>query len=47
MSRYRLGGYDSFNRYYFAQSDKQAAIVDERYNHGGLHRRLHCRKHEP
>jgi tricorn protease len=31
-----LGGYDSFNRYYFAQSDKQAAIVDERYNHGGL-----------
>jgi tricorn protease len=30
-----LGGYDSFNRYYFAQSDKQAAIVDERYNHGG------------
>jgi tricorn protease len=31
-----LGGFDSFNRYYFAQSDKQAAIVDERYNHGGL-----------
>lgn len=31
-----LGGYDSFNRYYFAQSDKQAAIVDERFNHGGL-----------
>ena len=31
-----LGGYDSFNRYYFAQSDKQAAIIDERYNHGGL-----------
>lgn len=31
-----LGGYDSFNRYYFAQSDKVAAIVDERYNHGGL-----------
>ncbi len=30
-----LGGYDSFNRYYFAQTDRQAAIVDERYNHGG------------
>jgi tricorn protease len=31
-----LGGYDSFNRYYFAQSDKQGAIIDERFNHGGL-----------
>jgi tricorn protease len=31
-----LGGFQSFNRYYFAQSDRQAAIVDERYNHGGL-----------
>ena len=31
-----FGGYDSFNRYYFAQSDKLAAIVDERFNHGGL-----------
>ena len=29
-------GYDSFNRYYFAQSDKQGAIIDERYNRGGL-----------
>ena len=31
-----LGGYDSFNRYYFAQSDKQGTIIDERYNHGGM-----------
>ncbi len=31
-----LDGYTSFNRYYFAQSDKQAVIVDERFNHGGL-----------
>jgi tricorn protease len=30
------GGYTSFNRYYFAQTDKQAAIIDERFNHGGL-----------
>jgi tricorn protease len=29
------GGYQSFNRYYFAQQDKQGAIVDERYNSGG------------
>jgi len=29
------GGYLNFNRFYFAQTDKQAAIVDERYNHGG------------
>ncbi len=31
-----LGGYESFNRYYFAQTDRQGAIIDERYNHGGL-----------
>lgn len=30
-----LGGYENFNRYYFAQQDKQGAILDERYNHGG------------
>jgi tricorn protease len=30
------GGYTSFNRYYFAQTDKLAAIIDERFNHGGL-----------
>jgi tricorn protease len=28
-------GYQSFNRYYFAQQDKKGAIVDERYNGGG------------
>jgi tricorn protease len=28
-------GYSSFNRYYFAQQDKQGAIVDERFNGGG------------
>jgi tricorn protease len=28
-------GYTSFNRYYFAQQDKQGAVVDERYNGGG------------
>ncbi len=30
------GGYTAFNRYYFAQVDKQGVIIDERYNHGGL-----------
>ncbi len=30
-----LGGYKSFNRYYFAQANKQAVVVDERYNSGG------------
>jgi tricorn protease len=29
------GGYTNFNRYYFAQVGKQAAIIDERYNGGG------------
>ena len=29
------GGYQSFNRYYFAQQDKQGAIIDERFNGGG------------
>jgi tricorn protease len=28
-------GYTSFNRYYFAQQDKQAAVIDERFNGGG------------
>ena len=28
-------GYTSFNRYYFAQQDRQGAVVDERYNGGG------------
>jgi tricorn protease len=30
------GGYRSFNRYFFAQQDRQGAVVDERYNGGGL-----------
>jgi tricorn protease len=29
-------GYTSFNRYYFAQQEKEGAIIDERYNHGGM-----------
>lgn len=29
------GGYQSFNRYYFSQQDKQGVVVDERYNGGG------------
>lgn len=29
------GGYNYFNRYYFAQQDRQGAIIDERNNGGG------------
>ncbi|NEU09693.1 protease [Flavihumibacter sp. R14] len=29
-------GFNSFNRYYFAQQDKQGAVIDERFNGGGL-----------
>ena len=29
------GGYTNFNRYFFAQTRKEAAIVDERFNGGG------------
>ncbi len=29
------GGYDNFNRYYFAQIHKKGAVIDERYNGGG------------
>jgi tricorn protease len=29
------GGYTYFNRYYFAQQDRQGAIIDERFNGGG------------
>ena len=28
-------GFVSFNRYFFAQQDKQGAVIDERYNGGG------------
>ena len=30
-----FGGYENFNRYFFSQTDKQAVIIDERFNHGG------------
>ncbi|MGH8161976.1 MAG: S41 family peptidase [Gammaproteobacteria bacterium] len=30
------GGFTNFNRYFFSQTDKQGAIIDERFNHGGL-----------
>ncbi|HWC75992.1 MAG TPA: PDZ domain-containing protein, partial [Blastocatellia bacterium] len=29
------GGYTNFNRYYFAQLDKEGAVIDERFNGGG------------
>jgi tricorn protease len=29
------GGFTNFNRYYFAQVGKQAAVLDERFNQGG------------
>lgn len=29
-------GFVSFNRYYFAQQDKMGAVIDERFNGGGL-----------
>lgn len=29
-------GYSYFTRYFFAQQDRQGAIIDERYNHGGM-----------
>ena len=41
-----VGGYTNFNRFYFAQVDKQAAIIDERYNHGGRNCGLHHRHAE-
>ena len=28
------GGFTNFNRYYFAQTDKQGAVIDERFNGG-------------
>ncbi|HEY3281771.1 MAG TPA: PDZ domain-containing protein, partial [Armatimonadota bacterium] len=31
-----LGGFSSFNRYFYPQSDRQGAVVDERFNGGGL-----------
>jgi tricorn protease len=29
-------GYTNFNRYYFAQTDKEGAVIDERFNGGGF-----------
>ncbi|HEX8943641.1 MAG TPA: PDZ domain-containing protein [Gemmatimonadaceae bacterium] len=29
-------GYAAFTRYFYSQQDKEGAIIDERYNHGGL-----------
>ncbi|HEX5736028.1 MAG TPA: PDZ domain-containing protein [Blastocatellia bacterium] len=29
------GGYNSFNRYFFSQTQKQGAVIDERFNTGG------------
>ncbi len=29
-------GYSNFNRYFYAQIDKQAVVLDERYNEGGF-----------
>jgi tricorn protease len=31
-----LPGYSAFNRYYYAQQDKDGAVIDERYNQGGM-----------
>jgi len=30
-----VGGYTNFNRYFFPQSDKKGAVIDERFNGGG------------
>ena len=31
-----IPGYTSFTRYFYAQQDKDGAVIDERYNHGGM-----------
>jgi tricorn protease len=30
-----FGGFTNFNRYFFSQVNKEGAIIDERFNHGG------------
>ena len=35
-ARHGLDGYHRFNREFFAQADKEAAVVNERFNGGGL-----------
>jgi tricorn protease len=34
-ARYGGRGYTNFNRYYFAQVDREGAVIDERFNSGG------------
>jgi tricorn protease len=29
-------GYNAFTRYFYAQQNKEGAVIDERYNHGGM-----------
>jgi tricorn protease len=29
-------GYTAFTRYFYAQQEKEGAVIDERYNHGGM-----------
>jgi tricorn protease len=31
-----IPGYASFTRYFYAQQEKEGAVIDERYNHGGM-----------
>jgi tricorn protease len=31
-----VDGYAAFNRYYFAQADREAVVIDERFNGGGM-----------
>jgi tricorn protease len=35
MADTAMSGYEAFNRFYFAQLDKQALVLDERFNGGG------------
>jgi tricorn protease len=35
MSNTSVEGYSAFNRYYFSQLDKEAVVIDERFNGGG------------
>jgi tricorn protease len=30
-----VGGFTDFNRYFFSQVEKEGAVIDERFNHGG------------
>ena len=41
------GGFTYFNRYYMAQTDKQGAVIDERFNGGGQVADLHHRSPRP